>query len=241
MYNTLKGVSSRKIKAGIIITSLIMLMTVICGCSLNSVRVNIIKDEREGDNEIINVEIPQISGMSEEFCDNLNNELKNYANDKIEAFIDEAQKTHQERDGKAKLDTEQKVKFNKKNFLSVIGDSFEYTSGMTGAASRVALNIDTESEKRLYLCDLFNDEEYVGMLNARLDEISIGEEYADIWERPVIGEEQNECFYLSDNGLVIYYPPYELSYYARGFVEFTIPYSELYGYLKPEYAILYNT
>ena len=78
------------------------------------------------------------------------------------------------------------------------------------------------------------------MLNARLATISLKVEYADIWEQPVIGEEQNECFYLTDDGLVIYYPPYELSYYARGFVEFVIPYSELYGYLKPEYVLLYK-
>lgn|GEM_PF-342001 len=241
MYNTVKGILSRRNGVGIGITALtILFMTVMCSCAPNSVRVNIIKDEREGENEIICVEIPEISGMSEEFTGSINDELKQYAADKIDAFTAEAEKTKDERDGKARLDTVQEVKFNKKNFLSVVGESFEYTSGMTGASSRIALNIDTESEKRLYLCDLFNDDEYVGMLNARLDKISAGEEYADIWERPVIGEEQNECFYLSDKGLVIYYPPYELSYYARGFVEFTVPYSELYGYLKPEYTVLFK-
>ena len=77
------------------------------------------------------------------------------------------------------------------------------------------------------------------MLNARLEKLSLTDEYSDIWEKPVVGEAQNENFYLSNGGLVLYYKPYELSYYSRGFVEFTIPYSELYGYLKPEYAVLY--
>ena len=52
-------------------------------------------------------------------------------------------------------------------------------------------------------------------------------------------DEQNEYFYFTDKGIVIFYPPYELSYYSRGFVDFTIDYEDLYGYIKPEYSRKY--
>ena len=74
------------------------------------------------------------------------------------------------------------------------------------------------------------------MLNSRLEKMSRQAEYSDLWEKPIITDAQNEYFYFNDKGIVIFYPPYELSYYARGFVEFVIPYEDLYGYLKPEYV-----
>ena len=130
--------------------------------------------------------------------------------------------------------------FNKNGLYSMISESFEYTEGTYGVSQRRVLNVDVNSSKLLLLKDIFSDEAYIDMLNSKLKKISKEAMYSDLWEMPVIGEEQNEYFYFDDKGLVIFYPPYELSYYARGFVEFIIPYSELYGYLKPEYSVLYR-
>lgn len=237
MYNTLKNMFHVRVVR--ILFTTVFLTAIFCGCALNKIDVDIQTNDSENETEIIHSEIPVIKGMSDEFCKQINAQLQEYTDSKINTFREEAANTAGEREGKAKLNITEEVKFNKKNLLSVVGEYFEYTSGMTGAVSRTAVNIDTESERRIYLCDLFNDEEYVDMLNARLEKISADDKYSDIWEKPVIGEMQNESFYFSDDGLVIYYPPYELSYYARGFVEFTVPYSELYGYLKPEYSVLY--
>ena len=59
------------------------------------------------------------------------------------------------------------------------------------------------------------------------------EEYGELWQKPEI--KKNQDFYITDDDLVIYYQPYELSYYARGFIEFPIRLIELKGYLKEDY------
>ncbi|MBQ3471379.1 MAG: DUF3298 domain-containing protein [Clostridia bacterium] len=64
------------------------------------------------------------------------------------------------------------------------------------------------------------------------------DEYAELWEKPVIKDTSQTNFYIEDGKLVLYYQPYDLSYYARGFVEFRLPLKELSGYLKEEYRRL---
>ena len=64
------------------------------------------------------------------------------------------------------------------------------------------------------------------------------DEYSDLWEKPQIKESNQRDFYVTQQGLVIFYQPYDLSYYARGFVEFTIDYADISGYLKEEYRRL---
>ena len=87
MHNTVSGRFSKR-ETGIwkIIAVIMIILTLICSCKLNNVRVDITKNEQETDSEIICVEIPQIKGMGEEFTTGINNELKAYADEKINIF-----------------------------------------------------------------------------------------------------------------------------------------------------------
>ena len=166
----------------------------------------------------------------------INTSLDEVVNSKIKSFLKNSQDAKQRRNGKAKLDISQEVKYDKNSVLSVVGECFEFTEGFNGKNTRIVKNINTNTNCELYLSDIFCDEKYVDMLNSRLEKMSRQAEYSDLWEKPIITDAQNEYFYFNDKGIVIFYPPYELSYYARGFVEFVIPYEDLYGYLKPEYV-----
>ena len=216
----------------------VTLCILLCGCGVGGTRVNIHNEEYENDSEIVSVQIPEIKGMSREFCDFINQDYKDRAEQRIKEFTNVSTEKEKNRTAKAKLTVTQRVTYNKNSILSILGEGYELTSGMTGRLTRNAVNINTKTEQRIFLEDLFNDTEYVGFINARLEKMCESDEYSDIWEKPILSEKQNEFFYFSPDGLVIFYPPYELSYYARGFVEFTIPYNELYGYLKPEYCNL---
>ena len=44
-------------------------------------------------------------------------------------------------------------------------------------------------------------------------------------------------FYMTDEDLVIFFPPYVLSYYAKGFIEFPLRLTELNGYLNEEFRV----
>ena len=210
------------------------------GCSLSKVNVKIDEKSYETDEEMISVQIPIISGLSDNAFENeLNTQYSERINEMITSFSEDSQKTTNERNGKSVLEIKQNVMYNENGILSLVTECYRYTDGVNGISSRIIKNINTETNTALLLEDLFSDDEYVKMLDERLEKQSEDAKYSDLWEMPKIGGEQNEFFYFTPEGLVIFYPPYELSYYARGFVEFTIPYSDLYGYLKPEYSFLY--
>lgn len=195
----------------------------------------------ETDNEIIYLEIPSFRGLgSKELNDEINDDYEEYSQELLNSFIDISNNSIENRAGKSKLEMKNEIKYNKNGLFSLVGEIYRYTQGAYGASDRRILNVDVSNSKIILLEDLFIDDEYIDLLNSKLEKLSQDAMYSDLWEKPVITDKQNECFYFDDKGLVIFYPPYELSYYARGFVEFTIPYSELYGYLKPEYSMLYR-
>lgn len=210
---------------------------ILSGCSFGGVDVDISVEEYETDNECVYIEKAVISGLSDkEFEQKVNSSSDETINNVLKSFLENSQNSKEMRIGKAKLDVKQKVIYNKNSVISVIGECFEFTEGFNGKNTRIIKNINTQSNCELKLSDIFCDEKYVDMLNSRLEKMSQEAQYSDLWEKPTITDAQNEYFYFSDEGIVIFYPPYELSYYARGFVEFTISYDELYGYLKPEYS-----
>lgn len=195
----------------------------------------------ETDNEIIYLEIPSFHGLgTKELNDEINDDYEEYSQELLNSFIDISNNSIENRAGKSKLEMKNEIKYNKNGLFSLVGEIYRYTQGAYGASDRRILNVDVSNSKIILLEDLFIDDEYIDLLNSKLEKLSQEAMYSDLWEKPVITDKQNECFYFDDKGLVIFYPPYELSYYARGFVEFTIPYSELYGYLKPEYSMLYR-
>ena len=49
---------------------------------------------------------------------------------------------------------------------------------------------------------------------------------------------ENQDFYITPENLVVYYLPYKLSHYERGFVEIPLSLSDMSGYLKEEYRHL---
>ncbi len=203
--------------------------------------MKLINKDYETESQIVYLEIPGFSGLgTKEFSDEISSDYEEFSNNLLNSFIDDSNDLSDKRTGKSKLEMKQEEKYNKNGLYSLISEIYEYTEGTYGVSKRRVLNVDVNNSKVLLLADLFSDEEYIKMLNSKLEKLSQDSVYSDLWEKPVITEEQNEYFYFDDKGLVIFYPPYELSYYARGFVEFTIPYSELYGYLKPEYSVLYR-
>ena len=230
MYNIIKKV---------ILTSLFIV--VLSACASNKVKMKITNNDYETDSQIVSLEIPNFEKLgTKEFCGEINSNYKDFSDDLLNSFISDSENLTDKRTGKSKLEMKQEEKYNKNGLYSLISEIYEYTQGVYGVSERRVLNVDVNNSKAILLKDLFSDDAYIDMLNSRLEKLSEDSMYSDLWEKPQISDEQNEYFYFDDKGLVIFYPPYELSYYARGFVEFTIPYSDLYGYLKPEYSVLYR-
>lgn len=187
-------------------------------------------------NEAINVEIPIFKNLSDnDFEKNLNEKYEK----SLTSWIDEFLKNRTE-ETECVFELKQSVKHGGKPIVSVIGEEYVHTEGVHGTKSRIAKNIDIDGNRELKLSDLFQDGSYVNILNREMEKITENdpEQYHDLWEKPVVSGINQEFFYLTDKSLVIFYPPYELSYYAKGFVEFFIPYENIKGYMKEEYRSL---
>ena len=223
------------IKTSTLILSLLLIIT---ASSCFSHRSNISIDEKkyETDKSIVNLQMPEFKNMSDA---NFQQELNSSYNQMVESWLADFSKQCEKNSSeteKYQFRLTQKITYQTQYFLSVVGEIYILTDGVHGSSSRVVKNIDVASNHLLKLADLFQDESFETAINREINNImeKNPEEYHDLWEKPTLSS-QHENFYLSDDGLVIFYPPYELSYYARGFVEFCIPYKKLAGYWKPEY------
>lgn len=217
----------------------ILLMLMVGGCFKKGAGVNFAEKKYETDTSAVLVQIPEFKNLTDsDFQDKINVE---YA-DMVELWLNDFEKTclqNTEATEKFLFKLTQTVTFSNPYFLSVVGDAYIFTEGVHGTNSRIVRNIDTSKNRLISLSDLFSDAGFETAINREIMQMieKNPEEYHDLWEKPVLSA-NHENFYLSQEGLVIFYPPYELSYYARGFVEFCIPYKSLSGYLKAEYQWL---
>lgn len=233
MYNTMKKLSV-----------LMLMLFMLCGCSrAGGVTVNTSTAEYETDISQVCVQGVEIDGLENvEFQEEIN---KNIASDLDSAMVSfdtaASENASALRMGnRCILHITQTVMNNSDNFLSVVEEHYVYLGGAHGTTAWYPRNFDFASSKKLVLSDLFSDDGYADTLNRIITEMvdNDKEQYADLWEHPVIKEEHETDFYIKDGRIVIFYQPYDLSYYARGFVEFPIKLSDLSGYLKEEYKRL---
>ena len=220
----------------------VLMITMLFGCAQNgAAKINIEKREYETDTAAVSIQVPVFSGMrGSDFQGQINTELENEINACLERFTAEIEQETITGSEKNTFQITQEVTYNKNNFVSLISECCIFTGGAHGTTDRMPRNIDIQQERILKLADLFLDEGYKEKLTGEINRImeEKPEEYSDLWEKPMLGAAQEDYFYIWDGNLVIFYPPYELSYYARGFVEFVIPIKALSGYIKPEYMAL---
>ncbi len=212
-------------------------------CSFSGVCTKITKNETENEYSYISTELLEISYKNDsEFANTLNTQFSENLLKRIDSFDKLAKESAPTipSDSKASFTTTQDIKYNENDFLSVVEQENIFTGGAHGVSARNSYNIDFRNKRQICLNDLFEAEGYENALNRMIDELiqKRGEDYTDLWKKPKIQAEHQYNFYITDTDLVIYFQPYELSYYARGFVEFPLSLSELRGYLKEEYYFL---
>ena len=130
----------------------------------------------------------------------------------------------------------QKIYTKNANILSMVTEKYAYTGGPHGNTWWVARNYDIKNKTYINFEDLFYDLEYKKIVNGILSKmVEENSDYQDLWEQPRVKDGKCDNFYILDKSIVLFFEPYELSYYAKGIVEFPIEANELRGYLKEEY------
>ena len=216
------------------LTAILAMTLSACG---NGIKVDTVDKSYSSDTATANVKIPQLKGLSSHDLENaLNEEFSSVTNELLKKWEKAAAETGEQ----SVFDMNTVTHFNKKGLLSLVTD-YEYFARKAHKNSfRITKNIDTENGFELSLSDLFDGDEYIDALNHMLLEAvkAAPERYADIWAKPKIS--QNQGFYTDGENLVIFYPPYELSYYERGFVEIPLPLEDVLTYMRPAYRELFS-
>ena len=186
----------------------------------------------------VDAKIPQFSGLtSESLEESLNSEYEKTVTSHLETFKKQAAKTGDV----STFTVTTNEHYNKNGFLSAVTQIDSFVQSTQKNSFRITKNIDTRRCVEVSLSDLFEGDGYIDMINSRL-ESTVREDatkYAGLWEQPKLSE--NQDFYIKEDALVVYYLPYQLSYYERGFVEIPLKLSDMSGYLKEEYRFLAET
>lgn len=219
----------------------------------NLISIETIKEVAETDEIRITLQYPQIGGLTNETVqDRINRMFKEAADEARQEGLKNAEE--KEKAGASGYGSPNRyetyfdysLKCNQKGLLSVVLMNYQYTGGAHGSMVQSSYTFNLNTGEEYTLKDLFKDDaDYVayinntvkGMIVERVRE-EILPEY-DIEPFETIRDDHD--FYLSNDGVVIYFQQYEHWCYAAGIQEFTVEYAALKEMLKPEVSLLNNS
>lgn len=215
------------------IISLLLVLFSLFGCS-GSYKVDYIDKSYSTDTISVSLLIPQLMGLSDKyFQSEINVKFEESCMEFLNKFKDSSKDVPI-----PSVFSSESTCYDKNGFLSVVTQIDYYTQKPHNNSFRIVKNINTGTCKEVALSEIFLDASYIDFLNHCLANI-VSENpdvYSDLWAKPTLM--QNQPYYIKDDCLVLYYPPYELSYYSRGFVEFYVPLTDIGGYLNDEYRLI---
>ncbi|ACJ32559.1 DUF3298 and DUF4163 domain-containing protein [Anoxybacillus flavithermus] len=131
------------------------------------------------------------------------------------------------------------VTYNQHGILSIPVTLYSYTGGAHGMTVKVPNNFDFHTGKSLQLSDLFKKgtnykqvikDEIIAQIKKEND-LYFDNAIAVVQKMP-----DDQPYYMTKDGIVVYYGLYEIAPYAAGIREFLIPYSTLRPHMKTKLA-----
>lgn len=122
------------------------------------------------------------------------------------------------------------VTYNRGCVISLYSDRYEFTGGAHGSTVRSAQTWNTDGRGRVCLRELFacegNEQEYI--FEEIIRQIQMEPDiYFEDYERLVTETFDQENFYCTEQGVVIYFQQYDIAPYSSGIREFLFPYSDI--------------
>ncbi|HQA59089.1 MAG TPA: DUF4163 domain-containing protein [Acetivibrio sp.] len=193
----------------------------------------------------VNLKIPFIEGMKNaELMTQLNQKLEQKALDfkretekKTREAVEEESKAQGFSLRTGSVYTEYDVRINNNRTMSIPVTYYQYTGGVHGMTTKETVNLDLVNEKELLLKNLFDgSRDYLQVLTDELLKQMKVQDYLFPDAVSNFKATDDLKFYLTDEGMVFYFNPYEIAPYAAGIVEYTISYDDLKEVLNANYA-----
>ena len=214
----------------------------------NPIMINTVQLNMETKALKTTVKYPQIEGLADENIQNdINAIFKKHADNallegaKNATDLAPAVLEFPDMPGQCETYVDYQIKYNQNNILSLVLINYEYAGGAHGSTVQTAYTFDLKTGQQFALKDLFKSgTDFTSILNnsikAQLDERDLT---SALFE-PFKGINENQNYFLSNKGLVVYFNQYEILPYAAGMPEFTVYYSLLSNLLKAPEIIKEN-
>ncbi|NMC57185.1 MAG: DUF3298 and DUF4163 domain-containing protein [Eubacteriaceae bacterium] len=131
------------------------------------------------------------------------------------------------------------VTYNEFCIVSLYTDEYEYTGGAHGNTIRTSQTWNLKEQRTVKLSELFRIQlgYRIYIFKIISEEIRKDESiYFPDWEKLVIQTFNEESFYVTYEGIVIYYQQYDIAPYSSGIREFLIPYN--INVINPKYLCI---
>lgn len=199
-------------------------------------KVKIVEKSIEEDTEKYEVKVkyPVVVGGNEEIISKINNRIEKYTLDwinDIKLLSEEYSKEYEKMGNEMpKMEAYSLYEvYDTEEFISIPATYYQYTGGAHGLTTKLTYNYDLNTGKEIKLNDLFKkDFDYKSIINKVIRE-DIAKEPSVYFENGALfkGVDENQAYYLSRDGIIIYFQQYEIAPYASGIREFKIPYDVL--------------
>ena len=192
---------------------------VLCSCG-SGINVGLEDKEYQAEGKYATVTVPTFEDESD-FSSQINDEIEEKTAELIDNFI--------KSEFVSKLEMSTEIEHNDGRVVSVVMEGEVSGDKPHGEKMRIARTYDFEAAKTVTLAELFMDDSWQTLADNKMRDLaeSGADGYDELWEIPMVKLLNKENFYIKDGELVIYFPPYELSYYRRGYVEFNFTAQEL--------------
>ena len=128
-----------------------------------------------------------------------------------------------------------KIAYMQGNLLSLVLYDYQYYGGAHGIEIQISHTFDLKTGREYSLADLMDsNSEYAKYINDSIKADIVKDNLEDAQITKFVSIADNQNYYLSNKGLVIYFQEYEYFPYAAGIMEYNFPYADLSDYLKPE-------
>lgn len=115
-----------------------------------------------------------------------------------------------------------KVTYNSDNILSILIEYYEYTGGAHGMTYKINFNYYIDTGDKINLSSLFKEGfNYKEKIDESIKE-SMSKHPEIYFEDKFQGINDDTSFYITKEGVVIYFPLYEIAPYSTGIPEFTL-------------------
>ncbi|MEH7094896.1 DUF3298 and DUF4163 domain-containing protein [Neobacillus vireti] len=179
---------------------------------------------------IINITYPEIEGMKDKNAQaQINDTLKKKAN-----AADESQMTNEDPSTPSSFDSTYKITFQNDHLISFVYDQYFYLSGAAhGMPSRVPILVDLDNGRIVEPKELFNGSPQTQPLISELVlKQDVFHTLEGMGEFKQISSDDLEQVYLTKDGLMMYFPPYEYASFAEGTLQYHLSFSDIQSVLN---------